>query len=202
VTGGLSAWLSLKPKSNPLVCTDKGRVLYRNASGVSVGIQSLRRDWNVSANCAGLSKSSCVACVQEVVCGRWTRLLRCDREIVVDCSLATCSGVALTVPKAACCQSYQAARDLVCAGAVSSCWGGSWGVVWKYAPKQHLTHDFQLMTCVSSSGWLPLYTLPTYHCAQVIAPPTTMPSSNSVSLSETMPFLFTAKACFCILLST
>jgi len=33
-------------------------------------------------------------------------------------------------------------------GAVSSCWGGSWGIALKYAPKQRLTHDFQLMTWV------------------------------------------------------
>ena len=51
----------------------------------------------------------------------------------------------------------QGTRYTRCAGAVSSCWGGSVGVVPKYTPKHCLTHDFRLMTCVSSSGWLPLY---------------------------------------------
>jgi len=55
-----------------------------------------------------------VACVQEVVCGGRTRLLRCDLEIGVDCSLATYSGVTPTAPKTACCQFYQAVRDSVC----------------------------------------------------------------------------------------
>jgi len=55
VTGGLSAWLSVKPKTNPLACKDKGKGLCENAGGVSVGIQSLRWDWIVSTNCAGLS---------------------------------------------------------------------------------------------------------------------------------------------------
>jgi len=51
-----------------------------------------KTDWwdcIVSTNSVGLSESGCVACVQEVICGRWTRLLRGDREIGVDCSLAT-----------------------------------------------------------------------------------------------------------------
>jgi len=33
--------------------------------------------------------------------------------------------------------------------------GRSMGSVLKYAPKQRLTHDYRLMTCVSSSVWLP-----------------------------------------------
>ena len=53
-------------------------------------------------------------CVQEVVCGRRTRLLHCDLEIGVDCTLATYSGVELAVPKTACCQFHQAVRDSVC----------------------------------------------------------------------------------------
>ena len=93
----------------------------------------------------------------------------CDREIGVDCSLATYSGVELAVPKqhAASSIRQQGTRNARCAGAVSSCWGGSWGVLLKYAPKQRLTHDFQLMTCVSSSGWLPLYALPTFVTLQL-----------------------------------
>jgi len=80
-------------------------------------------------------------------------------------SLATYSGVELAVQNqhAASFIRQQETRYARCAGAVSSCWGGSWGVVLKYAPKQRLTHDFQLMTCVSTSGWLPLYALPFCH---------------------------------------
>jgi len=100
--------------ANPLACTDKGRVLHKNAGGVSRGIQSLRWDWIVSTNWAGLSTSGYVACVQEVVCGRWTRLLRCDLDIDVDCAFATYSGVKLAVLKTVCCQFHQAARDSVC----------------------------------------------------------------------------------------
>ena len=40
--------------------------------------------------------------------------MRCDLEIGVDCALATYSGVELAVPKTACCQFHQAARDSVC----------------------------------------------------------------------------------------
>jgi len=97
-----------------LACTDKGRSLYKNAGGVSRGIQSLWWDWIVSTNCAGLSGIGCVACVQEVVCGIWTRLLRCGREIGVNCSLAIYSDVELAVPKTACYEFHQAARDSVC----------------------------------------------------------------------------------------
>ena len=38
----------------------------------------------------------------------------CDREIDVDCSLATYSGVELAVPKNSMLQFHQAARDSVC----------------------------------------------------------------------------------------
>jgi len=73
------------------------------------------------------------------------------------------SGVELAVPKTACCQFRQTARDSVCPmrrGDGVELLGQVRGVVLKYAPKQRLTHDFQLMTCVSSSGWLPLHALP------------------------------------------
>jgi len=40
----------------------------------------------VSTNCAGLSGIVCIACIQEVVCGRRTRLSCCDLEIGVDCA--------------------------------------------------------------------------------------------------------------------
>jgi len=40
--------------------------------------------------------------------------------------------------------------------ATSSWWGQSWGAVLKYALKKCRTSDFQLMTHVSSSGWLQL----------------------------------------------
>ena len=68
----------------------------------------------------------------------------CDLEIGVDCSLATYSSVELAVPKAACCQVHQAARDSVCLmrGGIVKLLGGSWEVVLKYAPKQRLSHDF------------------------------------------------------------
>ena len=81
-------------------------------------------------------------------------MLCCDLEIGVDCALVTYSHL---------CIRQQGHRYARCAGAVSSCWDGSRGVVLKYALKQRLTHDFQLMTCVSTSGWLSLYALPFCH---------------------------------------
>ena len=50
----------------------------------------------------------------------------CDIEIGVDCALV----------------SFSKGLGMPDARAVSSCWGGSWGVVLKYTPKQRLTHDF------------------------------------------------------------
>ena len=84
---------------------------------------------------------------------------RCIPEIRVDCALATCSGVELVGLKRACCQFHQAAKDSVCPirGVSVKLLGGLWEVVLKYAPEQRLTHYFQLMTCVSSCGWPPLY---------------------------------------------
>jgi len=59
-------------------------------------------------------------------------------------ALATYSGV--EVPNTACCQFHKVARDSVSPmhGAVSSCWGRSWGVILEYIAKQRLTHDFDL----------------------------------------------------------
>lgn len=59
----------------------------------------------------------------------------------------------------------QAVRDSPppwCVGAVSSWWGESWRVVLKLAPKQRLTHDFQLMACVSYY-WLVVLRISTRH---------------------------------------
>ena len=100
--------------ANPLACTDKGRVLYKNVGGVSVVIQSLQRDRIMSINCVRLSRSSCIVCVHEVVCGGWTRLLPCDLEVGVDCALTIYSRVEFAVPKTACCQFYQAGIDWIC----------------------------------------------------------------------------------------
>jgi len=87
--------------------------------------------------------------------------LRCDLKTGVDCALATYSGVERAVPKTACCQFHQTARNLVCpmsGGSVRQL-GRIMGDCPEIRSEQRLTRDFQLMTCVSSSGWLPLYAL-------------------------------------------
>jgi len=112
-----------KAKANLLACVYKGRGLYKNAGGVSGGIQSLRWDWIVSTN----------------------------------------SGVELAVPKASMRPVASGSKGLGTPNARGQCEAveaDHKGVVLKNAPKQRLTHDFHLMTCVSSSGWLSLYALP------------------------------------------
>jgi len=99
-------------------------------------------------------------CVQEVNCER--RIIGgcvAIHGIGVDYTHATYSGVELVVPKTVCCLLYQKAMDSVCLmlGFSVKLLGGSWGIVLKYTAKHCLTHDFQLMTCASSSEWLPLY---------------------------------------------
>jgi len=68
-------------------------VLYNNVGGVSIGIQSLRWDWIVSTNCAGLSGNGNTACVCDCRLSRVARLLHHDLKIGVDCALATYRGV-------------------------------------------------------------------------------------------------------------
>ena len=113
-------------------------------------------------NRVGLSGSGCVACVQEVVCGGWTRLLHCGREIGVDCSLATYSGVELAVPKTACCQFHQAARDSVCPmrGSGVKLFGRIMGSCPEVRPRfsaDDLRIEHRMTTTVCPMRWWPAY---------------------------------------------
>jgi len=141
---GLVLGLSLSRGPYPLACADKGRVLYNNVGGVGIGNPSLWWDWIVSTNCAGLSGSGYVACVQKVV---WEDGLGCCVGILNELCIMQLPPIAtwnLRFQKqhAASFIRQQGTRYARCAGALSSCWDGSWGDVLKYAPKQHLTHDF------------------------------------------------------------
>jgi len=113
----------------------------------------------------GLIGSGCVARVQEVVSGGWTRLLRCDREIGVDCSLATYSGVELAVPKTACYQFHQAARDSLCRMRVGSVelLGRIMGMSWSTLRNNAWPMIF---------SWWPAYrAMDGYHCMHYPTPP-------------------------------
>jgi len=105
------------------------------------------------------SGSGCVACVQEIVSGGWTRLLHCNLEIGAHYSLATNSGVKLAIPKNNMLPVSSGSKGIGMPDARRQCQAvcADHGELSWSKPRNNA---WPMMTCVSTSGWLPLYVLP------------------------------------------